>query len=72
MVPASSIQDVEDKTSVFVRTAEGFEVRPVTLGTRSDGFVEVREGLKSGERVAATGSFILKSELGKGSAEHAH
>lgn len=72
VVPASSIQDVEDKTSVFVRTAEGFEVRPVTLGTRSDGFVEVREGLKSGERVAATGSFILKSELGKGSAEHAH
>ena len=55
-----------------MRTAEGFEVRPVTLGTRSDGFVEVREGLKSGERVAATGSFILKSELGKGSAEHAH
>lgn len=65
VVPASSIQDVEDKTSVFVRTAEGFEVRPVTLGTRSDGFVEVREGLKSGERVAATGSFILKSNWAK-------
>ncbi len=72
VIPITSIQDVEEKASVFVRTAEGFVVRPVTLGTRSDGFVEVREGLKAGERVAATGSFILKSELGKGSAEHAH
>ncbi|WP_159972418.1 efflux RND transporter periplasmic adaptor subunit [Pseudomonas sp. 8Z] len=71
-IPLAAIQEVEEQTSVFVRTAEGFEVRPVTLGTRSDGFVEVREGLKAGERVAASGSFVLKSELGKGSAEHAH
>jgi len=40
---------------------------------RSDGTqVEVRQGLDAGERYAATNSFILKSELGKGSAEHTH
>ncbi|WP_275546060.1 efflux RND transporter periplasmic adaptor subunit [Pseudomonas sp. Marseille-Q0931] len=71
-VPADAIQEVEEVTSVFVRTDEGFEVRPVTLGTRSEGFVEILDGLSVGERVAASGSFILKSELGKGSAEHAH
>lgn len=72
VIPLSAVQEVEQQSSVFVRTDEGFDVRAVTLGSRSDGFVEVREGLKAGERVAAAGSFILKSELGKASAEHAH
>jgi cobalt-zinc-cadmium efflux system membrane fusion protein len=34
--------------------------------------VEVLQGLAAGEQVAAAGSFVLKSELGKASAEHAH
>jgi cobalt-zinc-cadmium efflux system membrane fusion protein len=29
-------------------------------------------GLKAGTSYAASGSFVLKSELGKGSAEHSH
>ncbi len=71
-VPESSLQTVEDKLSVFVRNAEGFKVQPVTVGRRDGGFVEITDGLAAGTQVAATGSFILKSELGKGSAEHAH
>ena len=34
--------------------------------------MEIVQGLAAGTRVASAGSFILKSELGKGSAEHAH
>ncbi|SDZ68219.1 efflux RND transporter periplasmic adaptor subunit [Pseudomonas sp. NFIX28] len=71
-VPQSAIQTVEDKPSVFVRVADGFQATPVVLGGNEDGFVEIREGLRAGARVATTGSFILKSELGKGSAEHGH
>jgi cobalt-zinc-cadmium efflux system membrane fusion protein len=71
-VPASAIQSIEEQPSVFVRSGEGFDVRGVTTGQSSDGLVEVTSGLKAGEQVASTGSFILKSELGKGSAEHAH
>ena len=33
---------------------------------------EVRSGLEAGTPYAASGSFVLKSELGKGSAEHSH
>ncbi|MDC7832376.1 efflux RND transporter periplasmic adaptor subunit, partial [Pseudomonas sp. BaP3] len=33
---------------------------------------EIRQGLSAGQVVADRGSFILKSELGKGSAEHSH
>ncbi|MFO2462289.1 efflux RND transporter periplasmic adaptor subunit [Pseudomonas sp. 15FMM2] len=71
-VPQAAIQTVEDKPSVFVRTAEGFLTRHVELGLSEDGFVEVRQGLDAGVQVATVGSFILKSELGKASAEHAH
>ncbi|AIG04820.1 cobalt/zinc/cadmium resistance protein CzcB [Pseudomonas fluorescens] len=71
-VPVEAIQTVEDKPSVFVRTAEGFVTRHVELGVTENGFVEVRQGLEAGAQVATAGSFVLKSELGKASAEHAH
>ncbi|MGU2437369.1 efflux RND transporter periplasmic adaptor subunit, partial [Pseudomonas aeruginosa] len=44
----------------------------VKLGISDGQRVEVLEGLRAGSQVAASGSFILKSELGKGSAEHGH
>lgn len=71
-VPVEAIQTVEDKPSLFVRTAEGFVTRHVELGVSENGFVEVRQGLEAGAEVATVGSFVLKSELGKASAEHAH
>ncbi|AZE51138.1 Cobalt/zinc/cadmium efflux RND transporter, membrane fusion protein, CzcB family [Pseudomonas chlororaphis] len=71
-VPQDAIQTVEDKPSVFVRVADGFQATPVVLGGSEGGFVEIREGLPAGAQVATSGSFILKSELGKGSAEHGH
>lgn len=71
-IPEGSIQSIADKPSVFVRNEEGFKLQPVKVGRRDGGFVEITEGLAAGTQVAAAGSFILKSELGKGSAEHAH
>ncbi|RJX82825.1 efflux RND transporter periplasmic adaptor subunit [Pseudomonas sp. LS-2] len=71
-LPESSIQTVEDKPSVFVRNAEGFQVQPITVGRREGGHVEILQGINVGTQVATEGSFILKSELGKSSAEHAH
>lgn len=71
-VPQAAIQTVEEKPSVFERTEHGFITRHLELGVSEDGYVEVRKGLDAGAQVATVGSFILKSELGKGSAEHAH
>ncbi|AHG38981.1 cytochrome C peroxidase [Pseudomonas syringae CC1557] len=71
-LPESAVQSIEDKPSVFVRNEEGFQLTPVTLGRRDGGHVEIVKGLAAGTQVATAGSFILKSELGKGSAEHAH
>ncbi|NIJ22501.1 cobalt-zinc-cadmium efflux system membrane fusion protein [Sphingomonas japonica] len=69
-VPSASVQMIEDKPHVFVRTAAGFKAVPVTLGRRNGGQVIVAAGLTGGERIASTNSFTLKAELGKGEAEH--
>ena len=71
-VPEAAIQTVEDRPTVFVRTDDGFKAQAVVIGSRAAGLAEITEGLEPGAQVAATGSFILKSELGKASAEHAH
>jgi cobalt-zinc-cadmium efflux system membrane fusion protein len=66
-VPAGAIQEVRGRPILFVRTAEGsYERRDVAVGSEVDGWVEVRSGVSEGEAVATTGSFLLKSELLKG------
>jgi cobalt-zinc-cadmium efflux system membrane fusion protein len=65
-VPQNAVQTVEDKPSVFVRTNEGFAVKPVVLGPTNGAYVTVASGLTGDERVAVTNSYVLKAELGKG------
>ena len=71
-VAADAVQMIEEKPVVFVEVAGGFQAQPVKLG-RSDGKItEVLAGLKPGARYVSAGSFVLKAELGKDSAEHTH
>lgn len=69
VVTEESVQSVEGRDCVFVRTAQGFRARPVTLGQRSAGRVEIVAGLKAGETIATRNAFLLKAELGKGAGE---
>jgi multidrug efflux pump subunit AcrA (membrane-fusion protein) len=67
VIPHTAIQSDEDKQIVFVaRDATTFEKRPVKLGLEQQGRAQVLEGLKPGEMLVTTGSFILKSEIQKG------
>jgi len=69
-VSVDAIQTYRDWKVVFGRFGEFFEARPVKLG-RSDGkTVEVVSGLEPGTSYAATGSFVLKADLGKAGASH--
>jgi cobalt-zinc-cadmium efflux system membrane fusion protein len=68
-IPDSAIQTVEGRTSVFVRTKEGFRTVPVTVTSRGNGMAAVT-GLSGREQLAGEGSFTLKAELAKGEAEH--
>jgi cobalt-zinc-cadmium efflux system membrane fusion protein len=69
-VPADAIQTIRDWSAVFVRYGDEFEVRPVEVGRRDGGWVEILKGLAPGERYASRGSFVLKADLGKGAARH--
>jgi cobalt-zinc-cadmium efflux system membrane fusion protein len=67
VVPTSAIQDIKSEAVVFVRVDEThFRARRVQVGRQADSRTEILEGLQAGEKVATTGSFLLKSELLKG------
>ncbi len=70
VLPEAAVQTVEGRDVVFVRTGEGFQATPVTVGTRGGGRVEILSGLPPGTVVATAGAFALKSQLGAGEAEH--
>lgn len=74
-VPAESIQTVEGEPAVFVpapNEPNTFLKRAVSIGSPVGGLVPVYSGLLEGERFVVSGTFILKAELGKGSAAHEH
>jgi cobalt-zinc-cadmium efflux system membrane fusion protein len=67
-IPAEAPQELRGQTVVFVRNgSEEFEARPVELGPSLGGSVQVIRGLKPGDHVVSSGSFILKSEFLKAS-----
>ncbi len=66
-VPDDAVQKISGLPAVFVENGPGlFELRPVETGREAHGMVEIRHGLRDGERVVAKGAFVLKSELLKG------
>jgi cobalt-zinc-cadmium efflux system membrane fusion protein len=70
-VPTTALQREGDDTIVFVVDGDVFRPRPVKLGRVGLTTAEVTAGLQPGERFAATGSYLVKAELGKG-AGHGH
>jgi RND family efflux transporter MFP subunit len=66
-VPEDALQDVNGVAVVFV-TADGTHFKPQTVRTAKpvNHQVEVLDGLRPGEQVVVAGTFMLKSELLKG------
>ncbi|MFN8589431.1 MAG: efflux RND transporter periplasmic adaptor subunit [Candidatus Eisenbacteria bacterium] len=63
LVPREAIHEAKGVKLAFVRLAEDrFEVRRVEVGGAENGRVAVHAGLRPGEMVATTGSFLLKTE----------
>jgi len=62
-VPDDAVLDTGTRQIVYVDKGEGyFEPREVKLGMRADGWREVLSGLKSGEKVARSATFLIDSE----------
>lgn len=68
VVPAA-LQKLGDDPVVFVQTDKGFEPRKVEVGDSDADAVEIKQGLAAGERYVAKNSYLIKSELLKGSGD---
>jgi cobalt-zinc-cadmium efflux system membrane fusion protein len=70
LVPSDALQQINNQDVVFVRTAPGrFAIRPVEAGETADGRTPILDGLKPGEQIVVSGSFVLKSQLLKSTVE---
>ena len=72
VVQTTALQTVDNKNVVFVRHGDTFAARAIEIGARDAEHVEIVSGLSDGDRYAATNSFVVKAELGKGEASHDH
>ncbi len=72
IVDRNALQRLEGGEVVFVWEGDTFEARSVITGKRDKHRIEILRGLKSGEKYASGNTFLIKAEIGKSEAEHAH
>ena len=62
-VPTSALIDSGNRQVVLIAKGEGrFEPRPVKLGRRGDGYIEILEGVNKGEEVVTSATFLIDAE----------
>jgi Cu(I)/Ag(I) efflux system membrane fusion protein len=62
-IPSDAVIDTGTRQIVYVDKGDGyFEPREVMLGLSAEGFREVLMGLKAGEKVASSATFLIDSE----------
>jgi multidrug efflux pump subunit AcrA (membrane-fusion protein) len=62
-IPSEAVLDSGDRQTVFVDQGDGyFEPRAIAVGERMGDRVTVTGGLHAGERIVATGTFLVDSE----------
>lgn len=72
LVPQSALQDDGDARVVYQKVGDEYQPRQVKLGA-SDGInVEVLDGLEAGARIVSGNSYLIKADLKKSGASHAH
>ncbi len=63
VIPESAAMDTGLAMVVYVDRGEGaYEPREIKTGIRTEGYIEVLRGLKSGDRVVAAANFLVDSE----------
>ncbi|MBL0954214.1 MAG: efflux RND transporter periplasmic adaptor subunit [Leptospira sp.] len=63
VIPSNCIHKIEGENFIFVRNPDGsFSAKKIGIGKTYDNWVEVTDGVGSGEAIVEEGSFVLKSE----------
>ncbi len=71
-VKKSAIQILDNQSGVFVKNNTEYVFTPLQLGRSDMDYVEVIAGLKPGQWYVTTNSYLLKADIEKSEAEHAH
>lgn len=62
-VPDSSVLDTGSRQAVLIDKGDGrYEPRPVTLGRRGGGYIEIRTGLAEHDAVVTSANFLIDAE----------
>ncbi len=72
LVDKRALQSFRDWTVVFIQVGDIYEIRPLTLGRSNNQFVEVLEGLQTGDRYVVENSYLIKADIEKSAAAHDH
>jgi cobalt-zinc-cadmium efflux system membrane fusion protein len=70
-IKEAALQTMEENRVVFSVEGDLYRIRPLKLGRRGAGWVEVLEGLRPGESYVIENSFLIKADIGKAGAAHA-
>lgn len=73
-VPETAIVEENGAFAVYAQAAgETFQKRPIKIGIRDGGWVEVLEGITAGERIVVRGAYSVRlASLGGGAIPHSH
>jgi cobalt-zinc-cadmium efflux system membrane fusion protein len=71
-VKKSAIQTLDNQSGVFVKNNSEYVFTPLQLGRSDMDYVEVIAGLQPGQWYVTTNSYLLKADIEKSEAEHAH
>ena len=62
-VPDDAVIDTGTRQTVILDRGEGcLEPRPVTIGVHGDGFTQIRDGVKQGDKVVTSANFLIDAE----------
>jgi len=65
VIPITALETINNQTVVFIKKQDGFKPQPVTVGRSDKTYIEILEGLDSGERYVAKNAFVLKVQMQK-------
>lgn len=71
-VRVEALQTFQGSTVVFAKYGDVYEARPLELGPRDEEFVQVRAGIEAGTDYVTANSYVIKADLLKSGASHAH
>lgn len=72
IIPKLAVQQFQGQAVVFVKQGQQYRPRPVRLGQADTDNFEVLSGLIADEEIVTKNSFLIKADLEKSEAGHAH